>query len=65
MPYKYVKTEVKEHKAASSDAPKITETKEVEKPKTLTEEESQLKTIKENEDKFFDEDDEIIEVNWD
>ncbi len=59
MPYKYVK------EAKELEKPIITETKEVEKPKVLTEEEEQLKTIKENEDKFYDEDDEIIEVNWD
>ncbi len=61
MPYKYVKTNEED----KIKEPKITETKEVEKPKTLTEEESQKETIKEAEDKFFDEDDDIMEINWD
>ncbi len=46
--------------------PTIIETKELEKPKgPQTEEEHQEATTKEHQDKFFDEDDEIIEVNWD
>jgi len=47
------------------EEPKITESKEVEKPKQFTEEESQENYTNEMSKNFFEEDDEIIEVNWD
>ncbi len=54
------KVEIKENKDV------IQEKLEKELKDTLiTEEDAQLKTVKHYEKEFFDEDDEIIEVNWD
>ncbi len=63
MPYKYVKTQ--ETPPANNELPKITETKEVEIPKPMTEDEYQEQHTNEHSKTFFDEDEEIIEVNWD
>ncbi len=60
MPYKYTK-EDKEEKLE----PKITETKVIEPEKIKTEEESQIDYTQKMQKDFFDDDEEIIEVNWD
>jgi len=69
MPYKYVKETSaileSERLEKERNKPKVTETKELSKPKPITEEEYQIETVEQNQKKFFDEDDEIIEVNWD